>query len=191
MSMTSATSQIFVAGPRNRRTRRPARTVAGFVLMSLALTLGIQRVVMAAPLGNSDEGALVIQGVDGNGRASSSADVIAISGAYPGMAAQTSTFEVRNAGTLPVAFAVNATGLVANGPRSLDDVLRITVRDRATGDTVYRGRLSTLRIEHTGVLAAGAAARFSVQVTWPSISADDAYQGAGMGFTVVASPATA
>lgn len=191
MSMTSVSSQIFVAGRSNRRIRRPARTVAGFVLMSLALTLGIQRVVMAAPLGSSDQGALVVQGVDGNGRASSSANVIAISGAYPGMAAQTSTFEVRNAGTLPVAFAVNTTGLVANGSRSLDDVLRITVRDRATGDTVYRGRLSKLRIEHSGLLAPGAAARFTVEVTWPSMSADDAYQGAGLRFTVVASPAAA
>jgi hypothetical protein len=191
MSMTSATSQIFVAGPSNRRTSRPARTIAGFVLMSLALTLGIQRVVMAAPLGGSDRGALVVRGVDGNGRASSSADVIAISGAFPGMAVQTSTFQVRNMGTLPVAFAVNAKDLVANGPRSLDDVLRITVRDRATDDTVYRGRLSTLRIAHTGVLAAGAAARFTVAVTWPGISADAAYAGAGMGFTIVASPAAA
>ena len=189
MSMTLATSETFVAGPKTLRTRRPACTIAGFVLMSLALTFGIQRVVLAAPLGGSEHGALVVQGVDGNGRVSSSADVITISGAYPGMAAQTSTFEVRNAGTSPVAFAVNATGLTANGPRSLDDVLRITVLDPTTGDTVYQGRLSGLRIEHTGVLAAGTAARFTVEVTWPSIPADAAYQGAGMGFTVVASPA--
>jgi hypothetical protein len=190
MSMTSA-SQIFVAGPRNVRTRRSARSIVGFVLMSLALVFGIQRVVLAAPLGGSKHGALVVQGVDGNGRVSSSADVIAISGAYPGMAALSSTFKVRNAGTLPVAFAVNTTGLVASGPRSLDDVLRITVRDAATGDTVYRGRLSGLRIEHAHVLAVGAAARFIVEVTWPTTTADAAYQGAGMGFTVTASPAAA
>lgn len=189
--MTPATSEIFVAGPRNLRTRRRARTIVGFVLMSLALTFGIQRVVMAEPLGNSERGALLVQGVDGNSRVFPSADVIEISGAYPGMAAQTSTFEIRNTGTIPVAFAVSSTGLVANGPRSLDDVLRITVRDHATSDIVYRGRLSGLRIEHTGVLAAGAAVRFTVEVTWPSIPADAAYQGAGMGFTVVASPAAA
>ena len=49
MSMTLVTSQIFVAGPSNVRTRRPVRTVVGIVLMSLTLTLGIQHVVMAAP----------------------------------------------------------------------------------------------------------------------------------------------
>ena len=188
--MTPATSQIFVAGPGNLRTRR-ARTVVGLVLMSLALTFGIQRVVLASPLGSSRQGALVVQGVDGNGRVSSSADVIKISDAYPGMAAQSSTFEVRNTGTLPVAFTVDSTGLIADGSRSLDDVLRITVRDPATGVMVYRGRLSGLRIEHTGVLAAGTTVRFTVEVTWPSIPADAAYQGAGLGFSVVASPATA
>ncbi len=83
MSM-AATSQIFVAGPRHVRTRRPARTVVGFVLMSLALTFGIQRVVMAAPLGGSEHGKLLVQGVDGNGRVSSSSPVIDVSGAYPG-----------------------------------------------------------------------------------------------------------
>ena len=180
----TATSQSFVAGPRNIRTHRSARSIVGLVLMSLALVFGIQRVVLAGPLGGSEHGALVVQGMDGH------ADVIAISGAYPGMAALTSTFKVRNAGTLPVAFAVNTTGLVASGPRSLDDVLRITVRDAATGDTVYRGRLSSLHIEHTQI-AAGAAARFTVEVTWPATSTDAAYQGAGMGFTVVASPAAA
>ena len=159
--------------------------------MSLALTFGIQRVVMAAPLDSSAHGALLVRGVDSHGRVSQAADVIKISGAYPGMSAQSSTFEVRNAGTLPVAFTVDSTGLVADGPHSLDDVLRITVRDPASGAMVYRGRLSGLRIEHTGVLAAGAAARFTVEVTWPSIPADAAYQGAGMGFSVIASPSNA
>ncbi len=185
------TAQVFVAGPRNLRSRRSARSIAGFVLMSLALTFGIQRVVLADPLGGTKHGALVVKGVDANGRVSSSADVIDVSGAYPGMAAQTSTFQVRNDGSQPVAFTVNATGLVANGPRSLDDVLRITVRDAASGDTVYRGRLSGLRIEHTKILAAGAAARFTVAVTWPSIPADAAYQGAGLRFFVVASSSAA
>jgi hypothetical protein len=184
--MTSATSQIFVAGPRNLRTGRRARTVVGLVLMSLALTFGIQRVVMAAPLGSSEQGALLVQGVDGNGRVTSSGDVIDVSGAYPGMVAQTSTFEVRNAGTLPVTFAVDTADLVANGPRSLDDVLRIAVRDPSTGVMVYRGRLSGLRFEHTGALAAGTAATFTIEVTWPNTAADDAYQGAGLRFSIVA-----
>jgi hypothetical protein len=188
MSTTPATSPFFAVGTTTSRTRRPA--VIGFVLMSLALTLGIQRVVLAAPHDGSAQGALEVRGIDGNGRVSSSADVINVSGAYPGMASQTSTFEVRNTGT-PVAFAVESTGLVANGPRSLDDVLRIAVRDRATGAEVYRGRLSRLRIAHTGTLAAGAVATFTVEVTWPATSADAAYQGAGMGFTVTASPAAA
>jgi hypothetical protein len=190
MSVT-ATSQMFVAGPRNVRTHRPARTVVGFVLMSLALTFGIQRVVMAAPLGGSGHAALRIQGVGGDGMVSSSAPIIDVAGAYPGMAAQTSTFQIRNSGTIPVAFLVSSTDLVANGPRSLDDVLRITVRDPSTGHLVYQGRLSGLRIKHTGVLAPGTAARFTVEVTWPSIPADAAYQGAGLHFSVVASPAAA
>jgi hypothetical protein len=190
MSVT-ATSQIFVAGPSNVRTRRPARTVVGLVLMSLALTFGIQHMVMAAPLGNFGQGMLRIQGVDGNGLVSPSAAIIDVSGAYPGMAAQISTFQVRNWGTLPVAFAVSSTDLVANGPRSLDDVLRITVREPATGVMVYRGRLSGLRISHTGVLAPGTAARFTVEVTWPSIPADAAYEGAGLRFSIMASPAAA
>jgi hypothetical protein len=190
MSVTAA-SQIFVAGPSNVRTHRPTRTVVGFVLMSLALTFGIQHVVMAAPLGGSGQAMLRIQGVDGNGLVSPSAAIIDVSGAYPGMAAQTSIFQVRNSGTLPVAFAVSSTDLVANGPRSLDDVLRITVREPATGAMVYRGRLSGLHIQHTGVLAAGTAARFTVEVTWPNTAADDAYQGADLRFSVMASPAAA
>ena len=40
----------------------------------------------------------------------------------------------------------------------------------------------------TPALTAGSAARFTVQTTWPSTPADAAYEGAGMGFTVVASP---
>jgi hypothetical protein len=188
MSMTPVTSQIFVAGPRSARTRPSTRSIVGFVLMSMALTFGIQRVVLAAPLGGSAHGALLVRGVDGSGRVSSSIDAIAIAGAYPGMAARTSTFEVRNEGSLPVAFAVNATDLVTHGPRSLDDVLRIIVSDPATGDTLYQGRLSGLLIEHTRALTAGTAVRFTVEVTWPSIAADEAYRGAGMGFSVVASP---
>ena len=188
----TATSQIFVAGPKNVRTHRPARTVVGFLLMCLALTFGIQHVVMAAPLGGGPDGALRIQGIGVDGVASPKAPIINVAGAYPGMTAQVSTFQVRNSGTLPVAFAVRSADLVSNGPRSLDDVLRITVRNPATGATVYQGRLSGLRIAHTGVLAAGAAARFTVEVTWPGISATDAaYQGAGLGFSVVASPAAA
>lgn len=191
MSVT-ATSQIFVAGPKNVRIHRPARTVVGFVLMCLALTFGIQHVVMAAPIGGGADGALLIQGVGVDGLASPKAPIIDVAGAYPGMTAQISTFQVRNSGTLAVAFSVNSADLVSNGPRSLDDVLRITVRNLATDATVYRGRLSGLRIVHTGVLAAGAAARFTVEVTWPGITASDAaYQGAGLGFSVVASPAAA
>lgn len=155
--------------------------------MSLVLTLGIGRAVMAAPVGSSEHGALLVQGVDGNGRVSSSAQVIDISGAYPGMPAQDSTFEVSNTGALPVTFAVSSRDLVASGPRSLDDVLRIAVRDPSTGVMVYRGRLSGLRIEHTDALAAGTATTFTVQVTWPVTAADDAYQGAGLRFSVVTS----
>jgi hypothetical protein len=186
MSMTPATSQIFVAGPRHVRTRRSTHSVVGLVLMSLMLTLGIERVVMAAPLGGSEHGALLVQGVDGHGRMSSSSPVIDVSGAYPGMPAKASTFEVRNTGTLPVTFALNSADLVANGPLSLDDVLRITVRDPATGVLAYRGRLSGLRIERADVLVAGTAATFTVAVTWPNTPADDAYQGAGLRFSVVA-----
>jgi hypothetical protein len=157
--------------------------------MSVALTFGIQRVVVAAPFSASEHGALRVRGVDGNGRVSpSSTEVIRISGAYPGMVAQTSTFEVRNTGTVRVAFAVNVAHLAATGPRSLDDVLRIAVRDRATGQTVYRGSLSGLHIEHTVALEAGTAARFTVEVTWPNTPNDDAYRGAGLGFSVIARP---
>jgi hypothetical protein len=185
--MSSTSAQVFVAGPRDLRTRRPARTYVGLIMMSLMLTLAIQRVVIAAPRDTSGHGALVVQGVDRNGRVSSSARIIDISGALPGMQPQTSSFEVRNTGTVPVAFAVDTKGQIANGPHSLDNVLRIAVRDRS-GALVYQGRISGLRIEHTGPLAAGSAARFTVQTTWPSTPADAAYEGAGMGFTVVASP---
>ena len=185
--MSSTSAQIFVAGPRDLHTRRPARTYVGLILMSLMLTLAIQRVVIAAPRGASAHGTLRVQGVDANGRVSSSARIIDVSGALPGMQPQTSSFEVRNTGTVPVAFAVATKGLIANGPHSLDNVLRIVVRDRS-GAVVYQGRISGLRIEHTGPLAAGSAARFTVQTTWPSTPADAAYEGAGMGFTVVASP---
>ncbi len=184
--MSSTPAQIFAAGPRDLRTRRAARTFVGLILMSLVLTLAIQRVVIAAPR-VSGHGALLVQGVDGNGRVSSSARIIDISGALPEMQPQTSSFEVRNTGTVPVAFAVDTKGQIANGPHSLDNVLRIAVRDRS-GALVYQGRISGLRIEHTGPLAAGSAARFTVQTTWPSTPADAAYEGAGMGFTVVASP---
>ena len=184
--MSSTSAEIFVAGPRDLRTRRPARTYVGLILMSLMLTLAIQRVVIAAPR-ISGHGALLVQGVDRNGRVSSSARMIDISGALPGMQAQTSSFQVRNTGTVPVAFAVDTKGLIANGPQSLDNVLRIAVRDRS-GALVYQGRISGLHIEHTGPLAAGSAARFTVLTTWPSTPDDAAYQGAGMGFTVVASP---
>ena len=86
-----------------------------------------------------------------------------------------------------MAFAVATKGLVANGPHSLDNVLRIVVRDARGAVSVYQGRISGLRIEHTGALAAGSAARFTVQTTWPSTPADAAYEGAGMGFSIVAS----
>ncbi len=188
MSTASATSQIFVAGPCSPRTRRSAGTIVGLVLMSLVLTLGIERVVTAAPRDGVEHGALRVEGVDANGRVSASSDVLGVSGAYPGMPAQASTFEVRNTGTLPMSFAVITGDLVATGPRSLDDVLRITVRDPKTGDVVYRGRLSGLRIEHTRVLAAGATATFTVEVTWPNGPADDAYQGAGLHFSLVVTP---
>jgi hypothetical protein len=184
--MSSTSAEIFVAGPRHLRTRRPARTYVGLILMSPMLTLAIQHVVIAAPR-VSGHGSLLVQGVDRNGRVSSSARIIDISGALPGMQAQTSSFEVRNTGTVPVAFAVDTKGLIANGPQSLDNVLRITVRDRS-GALVYQGRISGLRIEHTGALAAGSAASFTVQTTWPSTPADAAYEGAGTGFTVMASP---
>ena len=188
MSTASVTSQIFVAGPSGPRTRRPAGTVVGLILMSLMLTLVVQHVVMATPRDGSDHAALLVEGVDANGGVSTSSNVIDVSGVYPGMPAQISTFEIRNSGTLPVTFAVTTADLVASGPRSLDDVLRIAVRDPATGDIVYRGRLSGLRIQHTRALAAGATATFTVAATWPSTPADNAYQGAGLHFSVVAAP---
>lgn len=188
---TSATSQIFVAGPRKLRTRRSARSIVGLVLMSLVLTLGIERVVMAAPRVDSAHGALLVERSGGNGRVSPSADVISVSGAYPGMPAKTSAFQVHNTGSLPVTFAVTSGDLAASGPRSLDQVLRIAVRDSVTGSLVYQGRLSGLLIEPGRTLAAGAFTRFTVQVTWPATAADAAYQGAGLHFSVVASPSAA
>jgi hypothetical protein len=189
MNMASTTSQIFVAGPSRPRTRHPAHSVVSLVslvLMSVVLTLGIARVVMAAPRDGSAHGGLRVEAVNADGRVSTSSDVIDVSGAYPGMPARTSTFEVRNPGTLPVTFAVTSVDLVASGPRSLDDVLRITVRDPVTGSIDYRGRLSGLSIERTRALAAGASATFTVQVTWPNTPADDTYQGAGLHFSLMA-----
>ena len=186
--MASATSRIFVAGPSKPRTRPPAETVVSLVLMSVVLTLGVARVVMAAPGSGSEPGTLRVEAVNADGRVSPSSDIIDVSGAYSGMPAQTSTFEVRNPGTLPVTFALTSIDLVASGPRSLDDVLRVTVRDPVTGSVDYRGRLSGLSLERSRTLAAGASATFTVQVTWPNTPADDAYQGAGLHFTLVATP---
>jgi hypothetical protein len=124
--------------------------------------------------------------VHANGRITASSHVIDVSNAYPGMAAQTSTFEARNTGDVPLTFTVTTTDLVVSGRRSLDDVLRITVRDRITGAVAYHGRLSGLRLVHRRALAIGSAATFTVDVTWPSGPADDAYQGAGLTFSVVA-----
>ncbi|MGH2595746.1 MAG: hypothetical protein ACRDH7_07260 [Actinomycetota bacterium] len=186
--MASATSEIFMRAPRKPWSRPSAHTVVSFVLLSVVLTLGIAHVVMAAPPDHPWHGALRVEAGDSGGRASASSDIIDVSGAYPGMPAQTSTFEVRNPGALPVTFAVTSTDLVVSGPRSLDDVLRITVRDPATGSVDYRGRLSGLSIERTRTLAAGASAMFTVQVTWPNTPADDAYQGAGLHFSLVARP---
>ena len=97
-----------------------------------------------------------------------------------------STFEVRNTGNVPLTFAVTSADLVASGSRSLDDVLRITVRDPTTGAVEYHGRLSRMRLVHRDALAVGTAATFTVEVTWPSDPTDDAYQGAGLIFSVVA-----
>ncbi len=186
--MASVTAQIFVAGPSKPRTRPPAQTVVSLVLMSVVLTLGIARVVMAAPGDGSEHAGLRVEAVEADGRASTSSDIIDVSRAYPGMPAQTSTLQVRNPGTLPVTFALTSIDLVASGPRSLDDVLRIIVRDPVTGNVDYRGRLSGLRIERTHAVAGGASAMFTVQVTWPNTPADDAYQGAGLRFSLVATP---
>jgi hypothetical protein len=184
--MSSTSAQIFVAGPRDLRTRRPARTCVGLILMSLMLTLAIQRVVIAAPRGSAPYATLQVQALAPNGHVSSSAHVIDVSGAYPGMLAKRSTFDVRNAGTMPLAFTVTSRNLVTTGARSLDDVLRIVVRD-AAGHLEYRGRLSGLRIAHTGALAPQTAATFTVDVTWASGPADAAYEGAGLSFSIVAS----
>ena len=175
-----------MAGPADRRTRRPARTAAVLILMSLGLTFGIEHVVMAAPADFSEQGALQVRGVDATGRMTASAHVVDVSNVYPGMVAQTSAFEVRNTGDVPLAFTVTSADLVVSGRRSLDDVLRITVRDHITGAVEYHGRLSGLRVVYHGALAIGAAATFTVDVTWPSGPADDAYQGAGLSFSVVA-----
>jgi hypothetical protein len=186
VSFSSATSEIFVAGPGDRRTRRPARTAVVFILMSLGLTFGIEHVVMAAPADFSGRGALQVRGADASGRMTASSHVIDVSNAYPGMTAQRSTFEVRNTGDVPLTFTVTSTDLVVSGHRSLDDVLRITVRDRITGAVAYHGRLSGLRLVHHGALAIGSAATFTVGVTWPRGPGDDAYQDAGLTFSVVA-----
>jgi hypothetical protein len=164
--------------------------VIGLVLTSLALTVGIQRMVMAAPRGGSEHAALQLQAVNANGRLSTKSRLIDVSGAYPGMPATRSTFMVRNAGTMPVAFSVSAADVAATGSSSLDDVLRIAVRT-STGDLVYRGRLSRLRIQHTGILAPQTASTFTVDVTWPSSPSDAAYQGAGMSFSIVADASAA
>ena len=188
--MASATARTFVAGPSKPRMRPPAETVVSLVLMSVVLTLGVARVVMAAPGSGSEPGRLRVEAVDADGRVSPSSDIIDVSGAYPGMPAQTSTFEVRNPGTLPVTFSLSSIDLVASGPRSLDDVLRVTVRDPATGSLDYRGRPSALTLERSRTLAAGAFNMFTVKVSWPNTPGDDAYQGAGLHFTLVATPST-
>ena len=101
------------------------------------------------------------------------------------MPAKRSTFDVRNAGTMPLAFTVTSRNLVATGA---DRWMTFFGSLFATGRPSRIPRTPPgLPIAHTGALAPQTAATFTVDVTWASGPSDAAYEGAGLSFSIVAS----
>jgi hypothetical protein len=181
----TATAGIQVAGARHRRSRGVAgRCIATLCKAALALALiGASWEVMAP-----DEISLVqwassarpaISFVDASGQPTSR-PLTGMDSFFPGMTVR-SSLHVQNTGPVPETFRLTAT-VQSGEPRSLDDVLRVTVRDRVTGAVQYRGRLSRLEVVEATPLQSGRSRTYDVQVDWPSTPNDDAYQGLALPF---------
>ena len=108
-----------------------------------------------------------------------------VSGAFPGMLAQTTVVTLRNTGTAAVEYDVNVRTPAANG--SLADVLVMSVRPVDGGPLAYRGPLGAASVRGASNLQPGSAVSYSVSITWPDGGpADNAYQGAELSFDIVA-----
>lgn len=166
--------------------QRAILTVLGLGLVVGALAAGAT-VVLASPRDGFSTEAPTVRLVDERGDVvDGSSHVLDVPGAYPGMPAQRSELRLRNSGSVPAAFELAVTDVRIAGA-DLDRVLLLTVRDADTGQTIYRGRLSTLEIPGAGAVQPGSSTTYQVSVTWPDHGGDaNLYQGATIGFTVEA-----
>jgi hypothetical protein len=166
--------------------RRVTVTIVGVALLALGVTVGADTIADAGTIRPGIEsGTLALDRVEGDGTlADPTSAVFDAAGAYPGMPAQRSVLRLANTGTIAAVFEVSVVDLETQGPRSLDEVLRVTVRDGATGEAVYEGPVSGLRLEHPAALEPGASAAYVIRVSWPEGADDDAYQGSALGFTI-------
>lgn len=118
--------------------------------------------------------------VDANG-VEQSLPLFTINNAMPHMTAQSQALRIKNEGTLPAAIELTTTNLVSSSS-SLDDVLRIVVRD-AANQVLYTGKISELSIV-IGNLAAGSQLNWTVAIDWPDLTSvdDNLYQAAALAF---------
>lgn len=170
---------------RTRKIAKLAKTISHIVAVATLVTFAT---IAAAGAAAGEQGPgfqpapARIAFVDGSGdllRAPS----FDIAGAYPGMPAQRTSLSLRNIGDLEETFSVSSR-LYRPGARSLDDVLQVSVKDRATGEVVYRGKLSGLSFDGVASLATGESATYAVTITWPQTGKDDLYQGLGLSFAL-------
>jgi hypothetical protein len=100
----------------------------------------------------------------------------------PGGASVSSPVTIRNAGTLAATYTVSAEMAPSSG-RSLDDVLVLTVSDLDSGEVLYSGKLSELSLNHSS-LKPGASISYVFEISWPSSTNDNLYEGLSLGFSL-------
>lgn len=156
--------------------------VAISVFSCIGLAASLAAPAPAAPDDEATEDSLRINFVSGAVGAQT-APYFVVDGAYPGMKAETATVTLHNGGTVDADFDVAVAVTTASRGPQLAEVLQVTVTEEHSGVTAYRGPLSEVQFDGTGVLGAGGSVQYVMAIEWPDRgAADNAYQGMGLEF---------
>ena len=114
---------------------------------------------------------------------------VSVTGAYPGMPPEVSTFTIANRSNVAATYAVAVDVTHPTEGLSLADVLVATVTVGSDATPVFRGPLAQLRLG--GIpLAGGEHARHHLTIAWPDGgSSDNRYQGQTLDFDLQATGA--
>ncbi len=154
--------------------------VAGVFAFTIPTTFAEFTAQTSSQTNSAEAGTLGVQLVDVNGNVSS-APVINIANAQPGMADQISVIRIANTGTVASDIRLYVKNLEASA-NNLNDVLSLTLKDEQS-NTLFSGSVANLDVNFMNV-AAGITRELTAILNWPDLVAvdDNPYQAATLNF---------